>query len=137
NLLTNISLVAGNFTTSDTAASVRAYLHSCRAERAGNFYTTVQAAVDAASAGEIIRISGTCGDFHTTGGPGQLLTLHKNVTLQGGWNSDFSVYDPLNFPTYLDAGGQGRVVYLPSDLPGDVTPTLQTLVLRNGSASGL
>ncbi len=133
NLLTNISLIAPNFTTSDTAASVRAYLHSCRTAHGATIYTTVQSAVDAAAAGETIRISGACGDFHQNGGPGQLVTLNKNVTLQGGWNGDFTLYDPVAFPTYLDAGGAGRVVFLPSG----VSPTLQTIVLRNGNAAGL
>lgn len=132
-LLTNITLQTANFSTSDTAATATAYLYECRAELNGTTYNTVQGAVDAASSGQTIRISGVCGDVHTNGGPGQLLTLNKDVTLQGGWNSDFTTLDPVTYPTYLDSASFGRVVYINSN----VAPVLENLTLRGGSASAL
>ncbi|MCC6456773.1 MAG: right-handed parallel beta-helix repeat-containing protein [Caldilineaceae bacterium] len=133
NLLTNITLAAGNFTTSDTATTTTAYLHNCKAEVNGTIHSTVQTALDAAANGQTIRISGVCGDLHQNGGPGQLLTLNKNVTLQGGWNETFTTLNPTAFPTILDSAGLGRVVYI----NGNFTPILENLVIRNGNASGL
>ena len=133
NLLTSITLSTGNFSDSDKSAAVRASLQGCLAEHNGTLYTTVQAAVNAAAAGDTVRVSGACGDRHTTGGPGQLLTLDKSITVQGGWNSAFTVRDTAATPTYLDAAGLGRVVYI-NDA---VAPTLDGLVLRNGSAARL
>jgi fibronectin-binding autotransporter adhesin len=133
NLLTNVTLATSNFTSSDTTATALTYLYSCRAELNGSVYGTVQAALNQASDGQTIRISGACGDLHQNGGPGQLLTLNKNVTLQGGWDSTFTTLNPSAFPTYLDSAGLGRVIYI----NGGFTPTLENLILRNGNASKL
>ena len=133
NLLTSITLATDNFSTSDKSATLKTSIHSCVAELNGTTYSTVQAAVDAATAGDTVRVSGACGDMHTNGGPGQLLTLDKDITVQGGWNSTFTTRDTSATPSYLDAGGRGRVVYI----NGAVSPTLDGLVLRNGSAARL
>jgi uncharacterized repeat protein (TIGR01451 family) len=132
-LLTNVTLQSSNLTTSDTSATATAYLQNCFAQLNGTVYHTVQAAMDAAANGQLIRISGVCGDVHQNGGPGQLLTINKNVTLQGGWNSTFTTLDPASFPTYLDSAGLGRVLYI----NGNVAPTIENLTIRNGNASAL
>ena len=132
-LLNSITLATDNFSTSDTAATATAYLYACFAQVNGTVYNTVQAAMDAASSGQLIRISGVCGDMHQNGGPGQLLTVNKDVTLQGGWNSNFTTLNPTSFPTYLDSAALGRVVYI----NGSFSPTFENLILRNGNASAL
>lgn len=133
NLLTNVTLATSNFATSDTTASVSAYLQSCRVQLKGQPFATVQAALNAAAKGDTIRISGACGAFHQNGGPGQLLTINKDVTLQGGWDSTFTTLDPAAFPTFLDSSGLGRVVYI----NGNFAPVLENLILRNGNATSL
>jgi predicted outer membrane repeat protein len=132
-LLTNVTLQTANFTSSDTAASVLAYLHGCRAELNSTIYNSVQEAMNNAASGQTIRISGVCGDVHQNGGPGQLLTINKDVTLQGGWNSDFTTLNAIAFPTYLDSAGLGRVLYI----DGNVAPALENLIIRNGTSSAL
>ena len=133
NLNSNLTLATTNFSESDTAGISRAWLHGCRAETGGVVYPSVQAAVDAAPSGTTVRVSGVCGDLHRNGGPGQLLALDKALTLEGGWNSDFTVFDPAAHPTILDAAEQGRVLYMDAT----VAPTFAHMTLRGGSAAGL
>jgi uncharacterized repeat protein (TIGR01451 family) len=99
-------------------------------------FTNVQAAVDAASGGEIIKVAGgTYTDVHYRSGSTQTVYLNISVTIRGGYTttSDFAdPPDPVLYPTTLDAGGQGRVVYI----IGNITPTLDGLRLTGGSVSG-
>lgn len=131
-LPTNVILSTANMPDSDKNATLTAYLHSCAAEHNGTIYPAVQPAVDAASDGDTVRISGACGAVHQAGGPGQLLALNKSITLQGGWNSTFTTFNPTATPTYLDAAKLGRVVYITGG-----SPRLEHLTLRNGSAATL
>lgn len=98
-------------------------------------YTTVQAAIDAAQPGDVIQIaSGVYTGVVTRAGLKQMAYITQSLTLRGGYNADFTAWDPALYTTTLDAEGTGRVVYV----QGDITVTLEGLRLVNGyhSASG-
>jgi hypothetical protein len=76
-------------------------------------YTTVQAAVDAAVAGDDILVAtGVYTGVNSYGGLAQSVYLTKTLTLRGGYSPDFGAWDPAAYPTTLDAEGQGRVFYI-------------------------
>lgn len=101
----------------------------------GCAYTTVQAAIDAAQPGDVIQIaSGVYTGTVSRAGLWQMAYITQSLTLRGGYNADFSAWDPALYSTTLDAEGTGRVVYV----KGNITVTLEGLRLVNGyhSASG-
>ena len=131
----NVALAVGDQAWSDGYADT--ILHApgdCHVRINGGLpeYTTVQAAVDVATAGDEIWIAGTCEGAFERAGLFQQVYLNKSLTLQGGYSSDFSAWDPEAYPTTLDAGGEGRVVYVEA---GNVT--LEGLHLTGGDATGL
>ena len=84
-------------------------------------FANLQAAVDAAAPGDEIRVAaGLYSDVHVrprsdttaTGVVTQSVYLTKSVTIRGGYNSDFSAWDPETYATTLDA--QDRAVYFTS-----------------------
>jgi hypothetical protein len=77
----------------------------------GGGYRTLQAAVDAASAGDKLKVKGTC--VGTT-------TISKNLTVDGQANPAFGA------PT-LDGGGSGPVV------TARATVAINNLTIRNGN----
>lgn len=97
-------------------------------------YANVQAAVDAASPGDLIKVAeGVYTDIHARAGVTQVVYITKTVTIQGGYTStDWLTPDPTTHPTTLDAQGQGRVLYI----TGAITATLDGLRLTGGFASG-
>jgi hypothetical protein len=109
----------------------------------GCAYASIQDAVDDASPGDVIKVAaGTYTDLHarprrditTTGLVTQIVYISKTVTIQGGYTTtNWSTPSPLTQPTTLDAGGQGRVLYI----SGDISPTLQGLRITGGNAAGL
>lgn len=95
----------------------------------GPCYASVQAAVDAAQLGDILRVAGG----HYTGvstrnGVTQLVYLDKSLTLQGGYDPLSWTFDPVTHPAILDAAGQGRVLYV----TGVVSPVLDGFHMTNG-----
>ena len=105
-------------------------------------YTTVQAAVDAAEAGDMVKVAGYCTeveshprqDVRTYGVVTQVVYISKTVTIQGGYTiTNWSNPDPAVYTTTLDAGGEGRVLYA----TGDVSLTLSGLQITGGDAAGL
>jgi len=105
-------------------------------------YATVQAAVDAASSGDGIRVAaGTytgvqnipslnTATFTAT----QIVAITKSVIIRGGYSTmDWDTPDPAAHPTTLDALGQGRVLAI----TGDITPTIEGLRITGGDATGL
>jgi len=101
----------------------------------GCAYTNVQSALDAANPDDVIQIAG--GVYTGTvlrAGLWQMVYITQSVTLRGGYNADFSAWDPALYTTTLDAEGAGRVVYA----KGAISVTLEGLRLVNGyhSASG-
>ena len=96
---------------------------------------TIQHAVDEATrGGRILVTSGTYNDLHQRESVTQVVYLYRSVTIEGGYDADFSRWNPASRPTTLDARGEGRVIYIPED----VTPTLKGLHITNGAtdASG-
>ena len=100
-------------------------------------YTTVQAAVDAARDGDVIKVAaGTYTDLHTVrAGAGtitQVVYIRQNVTIRGGYTTtDWELPNPVAHPAVLDAQGQGRVLYI----SGAVSPTIEGLSITGGDAS--
>mgnify|MGYP000243087475 CR=1 FL=1 len=99
---------------------------------------TVQHAVAEAQDGNVIKVAqGVYADLSGRGTYTQVLYLDKDVILQGGYAADpvgdgWDVADPLARPTILDAGAQGRVVYVVNG----TAPALEGFYLRGGYVDG-
>ena len=104
-------------------------------------YDSVQAAVNAAEAGDVIKVAtGVYTEVQSRPAPPgysgsavvtQVVYISKTVTVQGGyatanWTTPYS----LTQPTTLDAQGQGRVVCI----AGNISPTLEGLRITGGDA---
>jgi uncharacterized repeat protein (TIGR01451 family) len=114
-------------------------------------FTNVQAAVDAASGGETIKVAGgTYSDVHarprqdtlTTGVVTQVVYVSKTVHIVGGYTTtNWDTSYPVTQPTTLDPGGKGRGIYVtgaPSANPGGaISLTIAGLRITGGDASGL
>lgn len=97
-------------------------------------YHSVQAAVDAAKSGDLIKVAGVCLGVHQQSGLRQQVYLNKSLTIQGGYVlTNWNIPAPKIHPTTLDALGQGRVFYLSPA----ISVTLTGLNLRGGNAAGL
>ncbi|MBN1873294.1 MAG: tandem-95 repeat protein [Anaerolineae bacterium] len=110
-------------------------------------YADIQTAIDASTApDDVIKVAGYCAgvnqrprqDIITSGTVTQAIYLSKTLTIQGGYTmTNWTTPDPRNYPTTIDAVGQGRVLYITGNLAGDIRPTLMNLRLVNGEATGL
>ncbi len=97
-------------------------------------YTSIQAAVDAASPGDEVRIAtGVYTGVQQRNGITQVVYIAKNLSLLGGWSEDFSLRKPSAFPTVIDAQGRGRAVVV----YGPVNVTLDGLEITGGDPQGL
>jgi uncharacterized repeat protein (TIGR01451 family) len=98
-------------------------------------FDSVQAAVDAASEGDEIRVAaGTYTGVSARAGETQVVYINKSVTVRGGYTTtDWSTSNPISNPTTLDAEGQGRVLYIAAG----ISPTVEGLRITGGSAEGL
>ena len=104
---------------------------------------TVQHAVDMARPGNEIRVAaGTYTDVSarprndtlTTGVVTQVVYISKTVTIRGGYTTtNWIVPNPDGQPSTLDAGGQGRALYI----TGNINPAIQGLRITGGDATGL
>jgi hypothetical protein len=98
-------------------------------------FTNVQAAVDAASGGEEIRVAGgVYTGVHQREGITQVVYISKTVMVRGGYTTTNGFADPPDpgtNPTTLDAQGLGRVLYI------IISPTVEGLRIAGGDAAGL
>jgi parallel beta-helix repeat protein len=103
---------------------------TCLVRMGGAYYRSLQAAVDAsASNHDVVQIAGTCRGVveHNF-----VAYITKTLTVRGGYNGEFSEWDPQAYPTILDAQGEGGVIYI-RKVSVEITPTLEALHLTNGS----
>ncbi len=110
---------------------------------AGCAHSSVQAAVDAAGDGDVIKVAGgTYTGVSARAGVTQMVYISKTVTVRGGYTpANWTVPDPSANPSLLDAQGQGRVFYVtgdPSAGPGQaISVTIAGLRITGGDAAGL
>lgn len=99
-------------------------------------YSSVQAAVDAAQAGDEIRIAaGTYSGINNQGGKPQVVYIAKSLTLRGGYTTtDWNTPVPETNITEISAQTLGRVAYITGT---NTTVTFAGLHLTYGDANGL
>lgn len=108
-------------------------------------FTNVQAAVDAASGGEEIRVAaGAYTGVQARKGVTQVVFITATVAIRGGYTTtnDFAgPPDPVANSTTLDAQGEGRVLYITGDYSMGsnpaISPTIEGLRITGGDATGL
>jgi len=84
-------------------------------------YTTINAAMEAAANGDLIRVA--------SGAYSERLTITKTVTLEGGWNESFTTRAPGT--SVIDAQRAGRVM----TVLGLVSPTIDGFTITGGDAT--
>jgi uncharacterized repeat protein (TIGR01451 family) len=134
-VVANTATVRANETASSSAQAT-ASVQSChvRINAEVTEYGTVQAAVDAANPGDVVKVAGTCLGADTRAGLRQQAYVDKSITIRGGYTTtNWTTPDPEANPTTLDALGEGRVLYI----TGEVSPTIEGLRITGGDASGL
>ena len=84
--------------------------------------SAVQAAIDAAAPDSLLKIAGVCAGVSNADGHNQTAYVNKALTLRGGYTlTNWIAPDPEANPTVLDAGGQGRVIYIADSASPTVT----------------
>ena len=98
-------------------------------------YGSIQAAVDAAQAGDEIRVAASSySGVNNQGGKPQVVYAAKNLTLRGGYTtSNWTTPDPAANLTEINAQTLGRVLFVASG----VTLNISGFHLAYGNASGL
>jgi uncharacterized repeat protein (TIGR01451 family) len=94
-------------------------------------YSSPQAAVDAASAGDLVKLAGACFGVNVRSGLTQTLIITKALTVRGGYGPGaWDVADPVARPTTLNAQNLGRVLVVTT------TATVENVQLTGGNAAG-
>ncbi len=81
-------------------------------------FSSIQAAVDTAGPGTVIKIAeGIYSDVHAYGTAGDIITqvvyVGKNLTIRGGYSTtNWAISNPIANPTTLDGRGRGRVFFI-------------------------
>jgi len=98
-------------------------------------FSVIQDAVDAAVNGDLIKVAeGTYTGVNHYSELAQVVYLDKSITIRGGYTTaNWTTSDPVAYPTTLDAGEQGRVLYI----TGNITPTIEGFRIINGEAMDL
>ncbi|HHY57014.1 MAG TPA: hypothetical protein GYA08_16430 [Chloroflexi bacterium] len=115
--------------------------YAAQASANGNFlrvpddFATIQAAIDAAQAGDEIRIQGGP-DPNSPATYFERLTITKAITLSGGWSADFSQQSAGGYPTIVDAQGLGRAISVTTANSTTVV-AIEALIVTGGDATGL
>ncbi|NJN83125.1 MAG: hypothetical protein HC802_13115, partial [Caldilineaceae bacterium] len=79
----------------------------------------VQEAVDAASAGDTVKVAGMCFGVNSVGGAAQSVYISKTLTLAGGYTTtNWTLSDPVANPTGINATSLGRVLRIVTEAPG-------------------
>lgn len=99
-------------------------------------YSTVQAAVDAAQAGDEIHIAaGTYSGVNNQGGKPQVVYIAKSLALRGGYTTaNWTTPDPESNITEINAQTLGRVAYITG---ANTVVTFAGLRFTYGDANGL
>ncbi len=141
-LILGLGLVLGLLRALDTKSPAHAAptldLEVCPS---GCAYSSIQAAVDAANPGDVVKVAqGTYTDVQNVASLNssaftatQIVIITQPITLRGGYNDDFSTWDPDVYHTILDAQGQGRAVAI----TGTITPVVEGLHVTGGDANDL
>ncbi len=118
----------------DEVAGCLARVVTAGGVQVGPIYGVLQQAIDAASNGQTVQISGVCRGAQGRDGLWQAaIVLSKTLTLAGGYSSNFATLNPGAYPTVLNALGQGRGVVI----SGTAAVTISNLTVSGGDAAGL
>lgn len=118
-VITNAAGVSGGNVITPTSTAGIVVVDECEAQIDGNgtIFSNVQAAVDSASDGDLIKVAGYCAGVELRGGTEQTAYVDKNLEIEGGHPFGFgSPPDPDLYPTTLDAARGGRVFYISTTL---------------------
>lgn len=123
--------LCGSALTVNATSSIRYVAPPAQCGAHSPCYQQVQAAVDAASAGDEIRVAaGIYTGVSTRYGMTQMVYLDKSITIRGGYAPQTFVFSPTLQKSILDAQVAGRVF----SIVGNVTPTIEYLHLIHGYA---
>jgi uncharacterized repeat protein (TIGR01451 family) len=113
----------------ETPLAAGSTLLVCKSGCGGTYYTTIGAAVSAASSGDEIHVAqGTYNE--------KVQVSNKSLVILGGYSpSNWDVRDPAIYVTTINGGGSGTVVGLGSS-GGGYTGTLDGFTITGGNASG-
>lgn len=137
-LLALLPICVWIFVTHSTPIAAAPNVSSCAA-RVNNgvsdssIYTTVQSAINAASNGNLIKITGYCADSVYSNGLYLIAYVTKTLTLRGGYNpGDWTMIDPAIYPTTFDALTQTNSVLV----TGGASARFENLRFLNASSDG-